>query len=205
LNHVAKVGLDHVTVGDHISFHGGTGFDGLISATSILSTHDDLSVQLRVYLHGLRHPIFAARELSTIGERAPFRLVLGVGVGGEDHSEIGNSGVDPATRGRRPGRNSWELLRALLSGEEVPTKDNSSPLTKRRSFPHIGTAVDVWSGRRQFVHRLIEEYGENFVSARGVTVQGRDAEAFPAFPAGRRWFRETPSRRRVAAAATRIL
>ena len=28
LERVANAGLDHVTTGDHISFHGGAGFDG---------------------------------------------------------------------------------------------------------------------------------------------------------------------------------
>uniref|UniRef100_UPI003F65E9BD LLM class flavin-dependent oxidoreductase n=1 Tax=Rhodococcus opacus TaxID=37919 RepID=UPI003F65E9BD len=108
--------------------------------------------------------MFAARQLSTIGELAPGRLVLGVGVGGDDGSEISISVVDPATRGRRLGE-ALELLRALLSGEEVPTRENPSPRTERRFFPHIGIAVDDSSGRRQVGHGLTEEYGENFVPA----------------------------------------
>ena len=37
---VTEAGLDHVTLGDHVSFHGGTGFDGLVSATAVLATPD---------------------------------------------------------------------------------------------------------------------------------------------------------------------
>src|SRR5690606_12087684 len=44
LTSAADAGLDHITVGDHISFHGGTGFDGMVSATSVLAAHDTLSV-----------------------------------------------------------------------------------------------------------------------------------------------------------------
>lgn len=36
LDHVVDAGLDHVSVADHISFHGGTGFDGLVSAACVL-------------------------------------------------------------------------------------------------------------------------------------------------------------------------
>jgi alkanesulfonate monooxygenase SsuD/methylene tetrahydromethanopterin reductase-like flavin-dependent oxidoreductase (luciferase family) len=118
LDRTAGVGLDHITVGDHISFHGGTGFDGLVSATSVLSANDDLSVLVGVYLLGLRHPMLAARQLATISEMAPGRLILGVGVGGEDRTEISNSGVDPATRGRRLDE-SLAVVRQLLTGEEV--------------------------------------------------------------------------------------
>ena len=101
LDSAAEAGIDHITVGDHISFHGGTGFDGMVSATSVLSAHDTLSVIIGVYLLGLRHPMLAARQIATLSQIAPGRLVLGAGVGGEDRSEISNSGVDPSTRGRR--------------------------------------------------------------------------------------------------------
>jgi hypothetical protein len=40
LDRVAAAALDHVTVGDHISFHGGTGFDGLITASTLLASHE---------------------------------------------------------------------------------------------------------------------------------------------------------------------
>lgn len=101
LDRVLDAGLDHVTVGDHVDFHGGTGFDGLIAATAVLATDDILPVQVGVYQLPLRHPVLVARQLATISEFAPGRLVLGVGVGGEDRREVRNCGVDPATRGRR--------------------------------------------------------------------------------------------------------
>ena len=118
LRHATEVGLDHVTVGDHISFHGGTGFDGLVSATSVLATEDHLSVIVGVYLLGLRHPMLAARQIATLAEMAPGRLALGVGVGGEDRREISNAGVNPSTRGRRLDE-TIGLVRRLLTGEVV--------------------------------------------------------------------------------------
>ena len=54
LGAVAAAGIDHVCVGDHISFHGGTGFHGLISATSVLSSHDELPVIVGVVPAGRR-------------------------------------------------------------------------------------------------------------------------------------------------------
>lgn len=118
LDHMGDVGLDHVTVGDHISFHGGTGFDGFVAATTALSSHDSLKVIIGVYLAGLRHPMATARSMSTLASLAPGRLVLGVGVGGEDRREISNMGVDPSTRGRRVDE-TLQLLRALATGEAV--------------------------------------------------------------------------------------
>jgi alkanesulfonate monooxygenase SsuD/methylene tetrahydromethanopterin reductase-like flavin-dependent oxidoreductase (luciferase family) len=131
---VTDVGLDHVTIGDHISFHGGTGFDGVVSATSLLSTNDNLRVVMGIYLLGLRHPMASARAFSTLCEIAPGRLVLGVGVGGEDRSEISNAGVDPSTRGRRLDE-TIAVFQRLLSGEEVDHVGEFFTLEKARILP----------------------------------------------------------------------
>lgn len=118
LNLAVDGGLDHVALGDHISFHGGIGFDGLLTAASVLSTHDSVRVLLGVYQPALRHPMLVARQLSSLSQIAPGRLVFGVGAGGEDRAEISNSGVDPRTRGRRLDE-SLEVLSRLSTGEPV--------------------------------------------------------------------------------------
>jgi alkanesulfonate monooxygenase SsuD/methylene tetrahydromethanopterin reductase-like flavin-dependent oxidoreductase (luciferase family) len=134
LGHIATAGLDHVTTGDHISFRGGSGFDGLVSATSILSTHDRLDVLVGVYLAGLRHPMLTARQLATISQIAPGRLVLGVGVGGDDRREVANGGVDPATRGRRLDE-TLALLRDLATGAPVTHQGQFFGLEEARILP----------------------------------------------------------------------
>jgi alkanesulfonate monooxygenase SsuD/methylene tetrahydromethanopterin reductase-like flavin-dependent oxidoreductase (luciferase family) len=115
---VAGAGLDHVTVGDHVSFAGGNGADGLVQATALLSSHPTLPVQTGVYLLALRHPAVVARQLSTISEIAPGRLTFGVGVGGDDPRELELCGVEPKTRGARTSE-ALALLREFLTGEEV--------------------------------------------------------------------------------------
>jgi alkanesulfonate monooxygenase SsuD/methylene tetrahydromethanopterin reductase-like flavin-dependent oxidoreductase (luciferase family) len=115
---VAGAGLDHVTVGDHVSFAGGNGADGLVQATALLSSHPTLPVQTGVYLLALRHPAVVARQLSTISDLAPGRLTFGVGVGGDDPRELELCGVEPKTRGARTSE-ALALLREFLTGEEV--------------------------------------------------------------------------------------
>jgi alkanesulfonate monooxygenase SsuD/methylene tetrahydromethanopterin reductase-like flavin-dependent oxidoreductase (luciferase family) len=115
---VADAGIDHVTVGDHVSFAGGNGADGLIQATALLTAHPALAVQTGVYLLALRHPATVARQLATIAELAPGRLTFGVGVGGDDPRELELCGVDPRTRGARTSE-ALALLREFLTGEEV--------------------------------------------------------------------------------------
>jgi alkanesulfonate monooxygenase SsuD/methylene tetrahydromethanopterin reductase-like flavin-dependent oxidoreductase (luciferase family) len=116
LERVAAAGLDHVFVADHISFHTGFGMDGLIQAATIAALEPTLTVQIGVYLLALRHPVPVARQIATYCESAPGRLVLGVGVGGEDRHEVEVCGVDPATRGRRTDE-SLTVLRGALTGE----------------------------------------------------------------------------------------
>lgn len=113
---VRESGLDHVFVADHISFFTGLGMDGLIQAATVAALHETLEVYVGVYLLALRHPLPVARQIASLCESAPGRLVLGVGVGGEDRHEIEICGVDPRTRGRRTDE-SLVALRGLLRGE----------------------------------------------------------------------------------------
>ena len=115
---IAAAGIDHVTVGDHVSFAGGMGADGLIQATALLVAHPSLPVETGVYLLPLRHPATVARQLATLCSLAPGRLAFGVGVGGDDRRELELCGVDPRTRGARMDE-SLALLRAFLTGREV--------------------------------------------------------------------------------------
>ena len=184
LDHIAVAGLDHVTTGDHISFQGGTGFDGLASATSILAAHDTLAVLVGVYLAGLRHPMMTARQLATISQIAPARLILGVGVGGEDRSEISNAGVDPVTRGRRLDE-TLEVLRRLATGEAVDHQGQFFSLSDARILPPPDPRVPlVIGGSGDAAVRRTATYGDGwlgiFCSARrfGETVERiRDATA----------------------------
>jgi len=115
---IAAAGIDHVTVGDHVSFAAGHGADGLVQATALLCSHPSLAVETGVYLITLRHPTPVARQIATLCSLAPGRFTFGVGIGGDDPHELEVCGVDPSTRGRR-GNEAIELVRMLLSGEEV--------------------------------------------------------------------------------------
>ena len=115
LGRVAEAGVDHLCVGDHVSFFVGAGSDGLITASSLLGAQFELPVYVGLYLLPLRHPIPVARQLATIAQLAPGRLTLGVGIGGEDPHEIEVCGVEVKTRGRRMDE-SLRILRKLAEG-----------------------------------------------------------------------------------------
>jgi len=118
LARVAGAGLDHVCVGDHVSFFVGAGSDGLTTATAMLAAQAELPVYVGLYLLPLRHPVPVARQLATIAQLAPGRLTLGVGIGGEDPHEVEVCGVDPTTRGRRM-EECLQIVRRLADGTPV--------------------------------------------------------------------------------------
>jgi alkanesulfonate monooxygenase SsuD/methylene tetrahydromethanopterin reductase-like flavin-dependent oxidoreductase (luciferase family) len=111
-------GIDHICSGDHVSFFGGLGFDGLMQATALTMLHPTLPVYTGVYLLPLRHPVLVARQLADLGRVAPGRLIFGVGIGGEDRHESAICGVDPATRGVRMDE-CLAIVRELLTGKPV--------------------------------------------------------------------------------------
>ncbi|MGD0605578.1 MAG: LLM class flavin-dependent oxidoreductase [Streptosporangiaceae bacterium] len=164
LSLIETAGLDYVCLGDHVSFHDGTGFDGLIAATAALSDNDRLPVLVGVYLLALRHPLLTARQLASISQLAPGRLVLGAGVGGEDRREVSNSGVDPATRGRRLDE-CLQVLRALAGGDAVDHQGEFFELSCARIKPAPSPPVPiVIGGRGDVAVRRAARYGDGWLA-----------------------------------------
>jgi alkanesulfonate monooxygenase SsuD/methylene tetrahydromethanopterin reductase-like flavin-dependent oxidoreductase (luciferase family) len=147
LRSIAEAGLDHVIVGDHISFRGGRGTDGLIAAAVYAALEPRLTTYLSVYLLPLRHPVPVARQLATLATYAPGRIVFGVGVGGEDRHEVQICGIDPATRGQRMDE-SLELLRGLLSGEPLTFHGQHYDLEEAQIVPAPSVPIPFIVGGR---------------------------------------------------------
>jgi len=147
LERAGESGLDFQVVGDHLSFQGGQGFDGIVSAAFALAAHPTLPVVISVYQLALRHPLTVARQLSSIAQVAPGRLVLGVGAGGEDRMEVVNAGVDPTTRGRRLDE-SIRVLRLLASGEPVDFDGDFFKLRQVLVLPIPSPAIPIVVGGR---------------------------------------------------------
>jgi alkanesulfonate monooxygenase SsuD/methylene tetrahydromethanopterin reductase-like flavin-dependent oxidoreductase (luciferase family) len=119
---VEATGISGVFTGDHVSFHDGTGYDGLIDATALAVASERLTIWSAVYLLALRHPVPVARQVASLASLAPGRFMFGVGLGGEDRHELQICGVDPRRRGRRLDAH-LDAVRALLAGDEVTVDD----------------------------------------------------------------------------------
>jgi alkanesulfonate monooxygenase SsuD/methylene tetrahydromethanopterin reductase-like flavin-dependent oxidoreductase (luciferase family) len=140
------LGFDHVTLGDHVSFRGGTGYDGLLQAAAVVAA-SRLPVHLAVYLLALRHPVLVARQLASLAELAPGRIVFGVGVGGDDRHEVEVTGVDPSTRGRRTDE-SLEIVRGLLAGDSVTFHGSCFDVDEARILPVPSPTIPILVGGR---------------------------------------------------------
>lgn len=144
---IEAAGLDHVFIADHISFHTGIGMDGLIQAAILTTLLPATEVCIGVYLLALRHPVPVARQLSTLSESAPGRIVLGVGVGGEDRHEIEICGVDPARRGARTDQ-CLTALEGLLSGEPTDHSSDFFSFEAARIRPAPSPRIPILIGGR---------------------------------------------------------
>jgi len=146
VDRVEAAGLDHLCVGDHVSFRDGYGYDGLVQATAlaVLST---LRVHTSVYLLPLRHPVPVARQLSSLAQLAPGRLVFGVGLGGDDPHEFEVCGVDGSTRGRRLD-DCLTIVRGLLAGKTVEHDGAVVSVRDAKVTPVPAVAVPIVVGGR---------------------------------------------------------
>jgi alkanesulfonate monooxygenase SsuD/methylene tetrahydromethanopterin reductase-like flavin-dependent oxidoreductase (luciferase family) len=163
LGRVEDAGLDHVFMADHVSFHTGMGMDGLIQAATAAALAPSLGVYVGVYLLALRHPAPVARQIASLAESAPSRLILGVGVGGEDRHEMEVCGVDPATRGRRTNE-CLEILRGLLSGEPTSFRGEFFELDEALIRPAPDPAVPiVIGGRADAALRRAARWGDGWL------------------------------------------
>ncbi len=161
---IAQAGLDHVFFADHVSFKTGMGMDGLIQAAALSQLQPDLTVYVGVYLLALRHPVTVARQLATISEYAPGRLVLGVGVGGEDRHEMEVCGIDPATRGRRTDE-CLEIIRGLMTGAEFDYRGDFYELDRARILPAPDPAIPITvGGRAPAALRRVATHGDGWLA-----------------------------------------
>jgi alkanesulfonate monooxygenase SsuD/methylene tetrahydromethanopterin reductase-like flavin-dependent oxidoreductase (luciferase family) len=142
-----QAGIDHICCGDHVSFYGGLGFDGLVQATALTMLHPALPVYTGVYLLPLRHPVLVARQLADLSRIAPGRLVFGVGIGGEDRHETEVCGVDPATRGAQMNE-CLAIVRQLMTGKPVTWHGRFFDLDDAVIAPAPATPVPIIVGGR---------------------------------------------------------
>ena len=144
---VEESAIDHLFLADHISFHTGFGMDGIVNAATLAAMSPATRIFIGVYLLALRHPVAVARQLSSLSLSAPGRILLGVGIGGEDRHEMEICGVDPARRGQHT-NHAIQALRALMSGQPVSYQCDFFAFEDARIIPAPKPAIPLLIGGR---------------------------------------------------------
>jgi probable F420-dependent oxidoreductase len=158
-------GIDGLFAGDHVTFYG-SGNDGLINLAAVAAVTERLELMTSVYLLALRHPTPVALQCAMIDQLCLGRLILGVGIGGEDANEWWACGVDPKTRGRRTDE-SLAIMRSLWTNEETTFDGKYFKLDKVRMQPkpfrETGVTVHV-GGRSDAALRRTARFGDAWIS-----------------------------------------
>jgi alkanesulfonate monooxygenase SsuD/methylene tetrahydromethanopterin reductase-like flavin-dependent oxidoreductase (luciferase family) len=163
IGEIADHGLDHLVVGDHVTFWVGLGSDGLLAAAAALGARPDLAVYVGAYLLPLRHPVPVARQVADLAALAPGQLTLAVGVGGEDRHEVEVCGVDPTTRGRRMDE-CLVVLRGLLAGKPVSHDGDHVRVADALILPTPAEPVPlVVAGRSDAAVRRVGRLGDGWL------------------------------------------
>lgn len=97
---VEAAGYDSIWAGDHLSTHNAL-LDGVVAMTWFAARTSTIQIGAGVLLIAVRHPGVVAKQLSSLDWLSGGRVVLGVGVGGEDEKDFEVAGVPLRERGRR--------------------------------------------------------------------------------------------------------
>jgi alkanesulfonate monooxygenase SsuD/methylene tetrahydromethanopterin reductase-like flavin-dependent oxidoreductase (luciferase family) len=149
-----EAGWDSVWVGDHLLWHAPM-VDGLTQMVTFAASTSRIKIGSAILLLGLRHPTVAARMLTSLNVLSEGRLILGVGVGGENPAEFEFSGVPYERRGKVLD----ESLEFLVSQWEE----------RQGEEPRIEPAGDPFplliGGRSDAARRRIKRFGAGWLAA----------------------------------------
>jgi alkanesulfonate monooxygenase SsuD/methylene tetrahydromethanopterin reductase-like flavin-dependent oxidoreductase (luciferase family) len=178
-------GVDGVFVGDHVTFYG-SGSDALIKLAPIAAVTKKLELQTCVYLLALRHPTPVALQAAMVDQLSRGRLILGVGIGGEDPNEWWACGVDPKSRARRTDE-SMQIMRSLWTQEETSFDGKYFPVKGVRMRPkpfRTGGVTMQVGGRSDAALRRTARYADGWtgiwVSVRRFAEAGEKIAEFAA-------------------------
>lgn len=149
-----ELGYSSVWFGDHLSFHVPL-YEclSMMAATAVVT--ERVSIASGVLLGVLRHPAWVAKSVATIDALSEGRVLLGLGVGGENPAEFELADVPLTERGRR----TTALMRTL---QEMWQGDNPYGLQP----PPVQERIPLWhGGRADAALARTAKYGDGWLGA----------------------------------------
>ncbi len=155
------LGLDGLIAGDHVTFHG-YGNDGLLTLTAMAAATETIQLKTGVYLLPLRHPVPVALQAAQLDQLSMGRLVLGVGIGGEDPHEYWSCGIDPSTRGARANE-ALQILKKLWSEDNVTFAGRHFQIEDVTVYPKPFRPIPIFvGGRSDAALRRAGRFGDGY-------------------------------------------
>lgn len=140
-------GYAHVWAGDHFLWN-----VGILAPMPTLAAVAAVTKRIRlgtgVFLLNLRHPSITAKDVSSVDVLSQGRLVLGIGIGGENPDEYRALGVEPVDKGARLEENMQALDSLLADREEAMEGAHVQVPAYRMAPGPIQRPVPVWVGGR---------------------------------------------------------
>lgn len=158
-----RLGFDHVSVGEHLAFHGpsANGFVALAAAAGATSRIGLLS---SVTLAPLYPAALLAKLVASLDDVSGGRFTLGVGIGGEHEAEFDAVGVPKAERGARTDE-AIGVVRRMLAEDDVWFSGRFTTLSGLTIRPRpAGGAVPIWvAGRSDAAMRRAAALGDGWM------------------------------------------
>jgi alkanesulfonate monooxygenase SsuD/methylene tetrahydromethanopterin reductase-like flavin-dependent oxidoreductase (luciferase family) len=112
---VEEIGYDGLFTGEHLLFHRPV-WDAVSMCTAMACATERIAIGPAATIAPLRHPTLLAKEFTGVDRISGGRLVLCLGVGGDNPKEFEAAGVPFERLGRRTDE-AIEILRRYFSGE----------------------------------------------------------------------------------------
>jgi alkanesulfonate monooxygenase SsuD/methylene tetrahydromethanopterin reductase-like flavin-dependent oxidoreductase (luciferase family) len=147
---VEELGFDGLFSGEHLLFHRPV-WDAVSMCTAMACATERIAIGPAATIAPLRHPTLLAKEFTGVDRISNGRLILTLGVGGDNPKEFEAAGVPLERRGRRT-QETLEILRRYFAGEPFSYEGEIFQLSdvSLDPLPVRGAATPIWvAGRRE--------------------------------------------------------
>lgn len=157
-----ELGFDSGWVGDHLSFHPPV-LEAVCGIAGAAGRTQRIKLGFGIMLLAMRNPVWTAKQLMAIDQLAPGRLVLGIGVGGENPREFEAAGVPHAGRGKRLNE-ALSILPDLLTGNGVEFDGEHLHVSTPGLEPAMSAPPPILiGGRSDAAHRRAARHADAYL------------------------------------------
>jgi probable F420-dependent oxidoreductase len=161
---VEELGFDGLFTGEHLLFHRPV-WDAVSMCTAIACATERIAIGTAATIAPLRNPTLLAKEFCGVDRISGGRLILTLGVGGENPKEFAASGVPLERRGTRT-TETLEIVRRYFSGERFSYRGEIFQLDDVWLDPPPAQpgGPPLWvAGRRELTLRRAARLGDGFL------------------------------------------